>query len=256
MLLLFPTESSEKGNTMFSVIFEVLPAEGKKDAYLELAKHLKPILESIDGFVDNERFESRLRPGWVLSHSTWRDEKSLVRWRTEGEHHKVQEKGRFEIFQDYHLRIGDVTTDTDPPKAAPIKELRFDETEVGKAKVVTFTEITPHLGAAFASQADLLPAHVGLDVTKGAIVEHDVWASIYNPGKMALLVSWADVKAADAWSPEQIEGIEKLRHRKVRIVRDYGRFDRREAPQYYPDITDRQTLHADRAQPAPSGRIG
>ena len=29
---------------MFSVIFEVLPAEGKKDAYLDLAKHLKPIL--------------------------------------------------------------------------------------------------------------------------------------------------------------------------------------------------------------------
>jgi heme-degrading monooxygenase HmoA len=58
---------------MFSLIFEVLPAEGKKDQYLELAKHLKPILETIDGFVDNERFESRLRSSWVLSHSTWRD---------------------------------------------------------------------------------------------------------------------------------------------------------------------------------------
>ena len=42
---------------MFSVIFEVLANEGKKDAYLDYAKHLKPILESIDGFVDNERFE-------------------------------------------------------------------------------------------------------------------------------------------------------------------------------------------------------
>ena len=42
---------------MFAVIFEVLPNDGKKDAYLELARHLKPILESIDGFVDNERFE-------------------------------------------------------------------------------------------------------------------------------------------------------------------------------------------------------
>jgi hypothetical protein len=34
---------------MFSVIFEVLPAEGKKDDYLEIAKHLKPGLESTDG---------------------------------------------------------------------------------------------------------------------------------------------------------------------------------------------------------------
>jgi len=64
---------------MFSVIFEVLPADGKKDEYLDLAKHLKPIIETIDGFVDNERFESQRRPGWVLSHSTWRDEKSVVR---------------------------------------------------------------------------------------------------------------------------------------------------------------------------------
>jgi heme-degrading monooxygenase HmoA len=67
---------------MFSVIFEVHPNEGKKDEYLDLAKHLKPILEKIDGFVDNERFESKMRSGWVLSHSTWRDEKSVVRWRT------------------------------------------------------------------------------------------------------------------------------------------------------------------------------
>src|SRR5215475_3798369 len=154
---------------MFSVIFEVLPAQGKKDEYLGLAKHLKPILEKVDGFVDNERFESRLRPGWVLSHSTWRDEKSVVRWRTVGEHHSVQQKGRYEIFQDYHLRVGDVIADTDPPKEAPIQERRFDETEVGIAKVVTFTEIIPAKGAAFAAQFDFSPTLVGLDLQSGAI---------------------------------------------------------------------------------------
>jgi heme-degrading monooxygenase HmoA len=232
---------------MFSVIFEVRPNDGKKDEYLELAKHLKPILEAIDGFVDNERFESRLRPGWVLSHSTWRDEKSVVRWRTEGEHNAVQRKGRFEIFADYHLRVGDVTADTDPPDEAPVLQRRFDETEVGSAKVVTFTEITPVKGAAFATQADLLPAHLGLDPANGAIAGHDVWASIYNPGKMALLVGWKDARAADAWQPKQIDGIEKLRHRKVRVVRDYGRFDRREAPQFYPDVKGRQTKHPEPA---------
>ena len=237
---------------MFSVIFEVFPAEGKKDAYLDLAKYLKPILESIDGFVDNERFESQLRPGWVLSHSTWRDEKSLVRWRTEREHHKVQEKGRFAIFQDYHLRVGDVTADTDPPRDAPVRELRFDETEVGRAKVATFTEITPRKGAAFGKPADLLPADLGLDLTNGNVVHHDVWASIYNPGKLALLVSWTDAKAAHARSLKRVEGLDKLRHRKIRIVRDYGRFDRREAPQYYPDVNDRQTPYAGPVEPARS----
>jgi len=233
---------------MFSVIFEVRPNDGRKDDYLDLAKHLKPILEKIDGFVDNERFESKVRPGWVLSHSTWRDEKSVVRWRTEGEHHVIQGKGRFELFQDYHLRVGDVTADTDPPRDAPIHERRFDETEVGAAKIVTFTEITPDKGASFAAQIDLLPARLGLDLKDGAVIDHDVFASIYNPGKLALLVGWSGPDAANAWSPERVGGIAKLRHRRIRVVRDYGRFDRREAPQFYPDIKGAETRHPEPAQ--------
>jgi hypothetical protein len=31
--------------------------------------------------------------------------------------------------------------------------------------------------------------------------------------------------------------VKSLRHRRVRIVRDYGMYDRREAPQYYPPAT-------------------
>jgi len=229
---------------MFAVIFEVQPKPERFDDYLALAKTLKPKLEAIDGFIDNERFRSKRVEGRLLSLSTWRDEKAVIRWRTQGVHHQAQEKGRFEIFQDYHLRIGNVTSDTSPPKGAPILERRLDETEVGKAKFVTFTEITPRKGAAFASQADLLPAHLGLDLKARDVVDHDVWASIYNPGKMSLLVSWTDARAADSWTPRKIDGIENLRHRKVRIVRDYGRFDRREAPQFYPDVKGRETQHA------------
>jgi len=235
---------------MFSVIFEVLPNEGKKQDYLEKAKYLKPIIETVDGFVDNERFESRRKPGWVLSHSTWRDEKSLVRWRTVGEHHAMQEKGRFEVFADYRLRIGEATFDTDPPKEAPILELRRDETEVCPGKFVTFTEIIPSKGVAFASQTDLLPAHFGIDLKDGNIVDHDIYDSIYNPGKLALLVGWKDAETASRWSPRAIDGVDKLRHRRIRVVRDYGRFDRREAPQYYADVKGRETLHARRVTPA------
>jgi heme-degrading monooxygenase HmoA len=233
---------------MFSVIFEVRPKAGRKDDYLELAKHLKPMLESIDGFVDNERFESKFRPGWMLSHSTWRDEKSVVRWRTVGEHHVAQGKGRFDIFQDYHLRVGDVTGDTHPPREAPIQERRFDETEVGVAKMATFTEITPIEGRAFAPQTDLLPAHLGLDLANGAVVEHDVFASITHPGKLVLLVGWKDPKAASTWSPKKIDGVATLRHRRIRVIRDYGRFDRREAPQFYADVKGAETKHPEPAR--------
>jgi heme-degrading monooxygenase HmoA len=221
---------------MFSVLFEVLPQHGRKQEYLDLAQGLRPILEKMDGFLDVERYESCSRAGWVLSQSTWRDEKSMVRWRTQRDHHFVQSRGRFEIFADYHLRIGEITADTDPPEGLAVVEQRFDETEVGVAKIVTFTELAPANAAEVTAKADQLPLHLGLDLARGTVAEHDVFESIYNPGKLALLTSWSDADAGRAWSPTRLAGVEKLRHRKIRIVRDYGRFDRREAPQYYAEI--------------------
>src|SRR5262245_65330679 len=68
---------------MFAVIFELQPRPEKFDEYLELAKYLKPRLEAIDGFIDIDRFSSRRAKGRLLSLSTWRDEKAIVRWRTD-----------------------------------------------------------------------------------------------------------------------------------------------------------------------------
>jgi heme-degrading monooxygenase HmoA len=232
---------------MFSAIFEIFPKRERFDEYLALAKHLKPILEKVDGFVDNERFESRGRPGWILSHSTWRDEKSLVRWRTTGEHYVIQKRGRFEIFQDYHLRIGDVIADTDPPKEAPIDEKRFDETEIGVGKFVTLTEALPQQGTTFGSLTESAPS-LGLDLNRSGVVDHDVFTSIYNPGKLAFLVSWRNAQTAKDWTPTQTEKLQALRHRKIRVVRDYGMFDRREAPQFFPDAQGRDTKHSEPAR--------
>jgi heme-degrading monooxygenase HmoA len=224
---------------MFSVIFEVRPKPDQFEEYLGLAKRLRPMLETIDGFLDNERFESQLRSGWILSHSTWRDEKSVVRWRTVGEHHDVQQRGRRQVLGDYHLRVGDVTADTDEP----VHEQRFDTTETGAAKVATLTEMTPPAGVDLAA-GNALAANLGLDPGDPSVVEHDVFASIYNRGKLAILASWSDAAAASRWTPTPPSPATALRHRVVRIVRDYGMFDRREAPQFYPDASGRDTIHA------------
>src|ERR1700733_15333035 len=89
---------------MFSVLFEVHPKPDQWDAYLGYATMLRPELEKVDGFVVNMRYRSLNREGWILSLSNWRDEKSMVRWRTKMRHHEVQEKGRDEIVSGYHLR--------------------------------------------------------------------------------------------------------------------------------------------------------
>ena len=214
---------------MFSVIFEVHPKQEKFGLYLELAKTLRPILEGIEGFIDNERFESADRPGWLLSHSTWRDEKSVVRWRTVGKHHEIQQRGRDEVFQDYHLRVGEVVRDTAPPAGTAIVEKRLDETEVGCAKFVTLTEVQ----AAPSTTATALTQWLSVDRDSTDLIDCDVFTSISNPGKFALLASWRNRASAERFSPPTSAA---LRNRIVRIVRDYGMFDRRESPQYYPEI--------------------
>ena len=221
---------------MFAVIFVVQPKQERWSDYLDLAKFLKPKLEAIDGFIENERFESKRRKGRLLSLSVWRDEKALVRWRTQGEHHGVQEKGRFEIFEDYHLSVGEIIADSDPPKRPTVEETRFDETAAGEAKVAMIAELTVMEGRDVGAMSDTLPARLGLDAHLSGLVDFEVFESISNPGKLLVLAFWRDAEAAKRWRPVNPAAVETLRHRHVRIIRDYGMFDRREAPQYYREV--------------------
>ena len=64
-----------------AVIFEVWPADGCRDRYLDIAAALRGDLEKIDGFISVERFESLSEPGKMLSLSIWRDEDAVRAWR-------------------------------------------------------------------------------------------------------------------------------------------------------------------------------
>jgi heme-degrading monooxygenase HmoA len=96
---------------MIAVIFEVFPADGKVQEYLDIAAELKPLLQNIDGFISIERFSSLVEEGKILSLSFWRDEKSIEEWRNIETHRLAQKKGREEVFTDYRLRVASVIRD-------------------------------------------------------------------------------------------------------------------------------------------------
>ena len=223
---------------MFSVLFEVHPQPNQWDAYLGYAKLLRPELERVDGFVDNIRYRSLTRDGWLLSLSGWRDEKALVRWRTHALHHGVQEKGRAEVFLDYHLRIGQVTRDTRLPAGCTLREQRLDETQTGEGTTVTLIDASQP--AAWVKQAgpDEVAARLGLAPAAAGLVAWDVFDAVLTPGDVILLACWRDHTAAEDFERALALG-DGARLRRVRVVRDYGMFDRREAPQYYPDVERR-----------------
>jgi heme-degrading monooxygenase HmoA len=96
---------------MIAVMFEVEPAEGRREDYLALAAALKASLEAMDGFISVERFESLTTPGKLLSLSFWRDEDAVRAWRNLPQHRAAQAMGRNHYFAGYRLRIAHVLRD-------------------------------------------------------------------------------------------------------------------------------------------------
>ena len=83
---------------MIAVIFEVTPAPGRAQEYIDLAASLRPELERFDGFISIERFASLTAEGKILSLSFER-------------HRLAQAQGRSGVFVDYRLRVASVLRD-------------------------------------------------------------------------------------------------------------------------------------------------
>ncbi len=188
---------------MFAVAFEVLPSETGYQRYLDIAAALRPKLDLIDGFISIERFRSLTHPGWILSLSLWRDEAALVQWRRDGEHHAAQTEGRQSVFNDYRIRVirmVDALQDQQGPLAGLYEH----------------------------------PATLDIEAPK-------IFQSLVNPDKRIALADHADANAARAWN----ESFAAHDASPARVlcgvtIRDYGLFERNQAPQLFPDATKRR----------------
>ncbi len=96
---------------MIAIIFEVIPARGEKEHYLDIAAAMRPLAEKIDGFISVERFQSLTDPDKLLSISFWESEAAVEEWRQLAAHRRAQEKGRAGVFADYRLRVAHVLRD-------------------------------------------------------------------------------------------------------------------------------------------------
>jgi heme-degrading monooxygenase HmoA len=188
-----------KGGAMHAVLFEVLPSDRGYQRYLELAAALRPQLEQMDGFISVERFCCLSVPGWILSFSLWRDEAALIGWRNHGEHHAAQALGRASVFSDYRLRVADLGR---PSPAA------------GR-----------HVGVWEYPEADA--------VSNGRVFE-----SLTDSGKRIVLFD-IEAAGAEAWQARTGNAPPPSRVLCGPVLRDYGMFERMEAPQTFPPVERR-----------------
>jgi len=170
-----------------------------------------------------------------------------VRWRTAAGHHGAQEKGRDGVLSDYHLRVGEVAGDSAWAAGEAVPQQRLDETEVGAGKAVLL--VSGRLSEEWLKETKDKPedvaAKLGIEVGKAlelGALDWDVFEAVLSPGDVIFLGTWKDMKGLEDFE-KKLDGVEGVRRRRVRIVRDYGMFDRREAPQYYPDVIGKETKH-------------
>jgi heme-degrading monooxygenase HmoA len=223
---------------VFTVLFEVQPQN--HDAYLSAAGSLRPLLSTVPGFLSNTRYASLTRGNTILSVSDWATEKALVRWRTAEKHHQVQERGRGGILENYRIRVGEVLDGEEEGERGD------DMTEVGEGKAMLM--LRARLGAEWVKERKERPGDVvealgigGHMAGREGLVSWDVFEAILESGDVVLLETWRDLEAAWKAARElKSKGLDVCR---IKIVREYGMFDRREAPQYYPDVEGRETVH-------------
>lgn len=203
---------------MISQLFEVQIKEGQIDRYLDLAASLKPTLEAMGGCLFLDRFKSLTRENVLLSYQIWRDEGSMVAWRVDAKHHGVQETGREHVFADYRIRIAQVLHEERLEKSAWRPE-RLSPYNDPKRRPPTFVVASESRSRELAVETPW---------------ERDVFESVYRPGMFAHLVDVPSFDAGVGLGRKLFAEATTDYFRVLEVMRDYGMFDRGEAPQYYP----------------------
>jgi heme-degrading monooxygenase HmoA len=203
---------------MLALFFEVRPREdGGWDRYLGIAAGLRPLLAEQEGLLFIDRYRSLVHPGTLLSHSLWRDEAALAAWRANGSHSGAQSKGRQDVFDDYRLRVAHVIRTAAPggpaEAAAPRSTYRDPCSRPARFMVV-------------ATAAGEIPL--------GDVEPVDTFESINREGERLWLFAAAD-EAAGSNLIDALCGAGATA-RSCEVERDYGMFDRAEAPQHYPPV--------------------
>ncbi len=205
---------------MQALLFEVLPRPGHEDQYFRSAAALRPLLAGHDGLLFLDRYRSESRPGIILSHSHWRDEASLARWRADGQHHAAQCAGRREHFQDYRIRISHVL------------------------RAIARTGEDTHYAedGAYADPETNAASYLAILSTRSTRVTSttangETFRSVTDSAALLTVVHLATPENGHALL-DRVRTRPDMTHAMLcRVSRDYGMFDRAEAPQYFPDVT-------------------
>jgi len=205
---------------MIGLFFEVQTRPGHRDQYLDLAASLRPSLDANGGCLFMDRFQSLSRDNLLLSYQIWQDEGALTAWRVHDRHHRVQEIGREAVFSDYRIRITQVIYEAKAlqPAWQPDRRTPYNDPARRPPTYVLTME---------SKNADL-PVKTQW--------RRDAFASVYRDGYFAHLIDVPDPQSGIDFGKRLFADPTAEYFRVFEVMRDYGMYDRKEAPQYYPPV--------------------
>lgn len=189
---------------MDALFFEVRPYEGHLERYFEHVTTLRPVLARHKGLVFLDRYASLTEPDLLLSHQLWEDEDAIIAWRTEATHRKSQAAGRQVHFADYRIRVG-----------TRVQHWRADAPGFSAAEPAASD--MPHVLALYGTKAIASPNFATFE-------------SVNYKGRFITLMTLKGYSAAVAVLNEQTSGQGLEEAAVYSIRRDYGQFDRAQAP--------------------------
>jgi heme-degrading monooxygenase HmoA len=205
---------------MIALFFEVQTKPGHRDQYLDLAASLRPALDAIGGCLFIDRFSSLTRENLLLSYQIWQDEGAMTAWRAHGYHHEVQTIGRAKVFSDYRIRIAQVIHEERPGKPVWQPERRTPYNDPAR-RPSTYVLVAESKRAELPVQTEW---------------KRDSFNSVYRDGYFAHLIDVPDQQAGVELGRRLLTDSTTEYVRIVEVMRDYGMYDRTEAPQYYPPM--------------------
>jgi heme-degrading monooxygenase HmoA len=205
---------------MIALFFEVETRPGHRDQYLNLAASLRPDLDAIGGCLFIDRFASLSRENLLLSYQIWQDEGAMTAWRVHGYHHDVQTIGREKVFSDYRIRVAQVIHEEKPGKPVwqPARHTPYNDPARRPSTFVLIAE----------SKRAELPVETEW--------RRDAFKSVYRDGIFAHLIDVPDQQPGVELGRQLLADSTMEYFRVVEVMRDYGMYDRSEAPQYYPPV--------------------
>jgi len=160
------------------------------------------------------------RENLLLSYQIWQDEGSMTAWRAHGYHHEVQKAGREKVFSDYRIRVAQLIHEARPgqPVWQPDRRTPYNDPARRRPTYVLAAE----------SKSARVPVETEW--------RRDAFASVYRDRHFAHLIDLPDQHSGVEFGARLFADPTIEYFRVFEVMRDYGMYDRTEAPQYYPDV--------------------